>query len=83
MYNWLFLFHDPLAQVSPFFYLIDISLFISFRFTASEGIRLLQKMRCAALLFQLSIHLLELGLHEFSLHLFVPFKSFFLAKISQ
>lgn len=37
MYNWLFLFHDPLAQVSPFFYLIDISLFISFRFTASEG----------------------------------------------
>lgn len=40
MYNWLFLFHDPLAQVSPFFYLIDISLFIPFGLlclSASEG----------------------------------------------
>lgn len=40
MYNWLFLFHDPLAQVSLFFYLIDISLFILFGLLclpASEG----------------------------------------------
>lgn len=80
MYNWLFLFHDPLAQVSPFFYLIDISLFIPFGLlglSASEGKSPTLENEVRALLFQLSIHLLELSLHELLLLLFVLFKSFF------
>ena len=79
MYNWLFLFHDPLAQVSPFFYLIDISLFIPFGLlclSASEGKSPTLENEVRALLFQLSIHLLELSNCSFSL-------SLFLVKISQ
>ena len=80
MYNWLFLFNDPLAQVSPFFYLIDISLFIPFGLlclSASEGKSPTLENEVRALLFQLSIHLLELSLQELLLLLFVLFKSFF------
>lgn len=79
MYNWLFLFHDPLAEVSLFFYLIDISLFILFGLLclpASEGKSSTVENEVRGPLFHLSIHLLELSLNEFSL-LFVLFKSFF------